>query len=194
MVRPLSVSPIGVTAAATARVPPGCSQWGETAPDWAGPRYSLAVRAGADLDSKALREAREARGLTQHQLARLIGVAGGERVARWERGASRPMPRLVHAMAEALEVSVGFLLAEERAGLTLRGLRVRSGLTAEQVATMSLMSADTYRHWRRATCVVLPRTRRWSGSRRASTFPSTTSWEPSTGSCDACAGELSTGY
>ncbi len=32
------------------------------------------MRAGAGLDPKALREAREARGLTQHQLARLIGA------------------------------------------------------------------------------------------------------------------------
>jgi len=146
-VRQLSVTPIGVTAAANSPSPSWLLTMGRNGSRWADPRYSRAVRAGADLDSKALREAREARGLTQHQLARLIGVAGGERIARWERGASRPMPRLVHAMAEALEVSVGFLLAEERTGLTLRGLRVRSGLTAEQVATMSLMSADTYRHW-----------------------------------------------
>ncbi|WP_425577343.1 helix-turn-helix domain-containing protein [Nocardioides endophyticus] len=44
------------------------------------------------LDPSVLRAAREEAGLTQHELARLVGVAGGERISRWELGASVPRP------------------------------------------------------------------------------------------------------
>ena len=44
------------------------------------------------IDPSALRTARESAGLTQHELARLVGAAGGERVSRWELGASVPRP------------------------------------------------------------------------------------------------------
>ena len=46
------------------------------------------------MDPGALRAARERAGLTQHQLARLVGVAGGERVSRWELGTSEPRPEI----------------------------------------------------------------------------------------------------
>ncbi len=38
------------------------------------------------IDPSELRAARESAGLTQHELARLVGAAGGERVSRWELG------------------------------------------------------------------------------------------------------------
>ena len=41
-------------------------------------------------------------GLTQHELARLIDVAGGERISRWELGSSAPRPEMLLRLAQAL--------------------------------------------------------------------------------------------
>jgi transcriptional regulator with XRE-family HTH domain len=51
------------------------------------------------LNPEALRAARVRAGLTQHELARLVGVAGGERVSRWELGTSRPRPEILRNRA-----------------------------------------------------------------------------------------------
>ncbi len=62
------------------------------------------------MDPAALRAARERAGLTQHQLARLVGVAGGERVSRWELGTSEPRPEILVRLAKVLDVAALDLL------------------------------------------------------------------------------------
>ena len=69
------------------------------------------MRRGPRLNPEALRAARVRAGLTQHELARLVGVAGGERVSRWELGTSRPRPEILLRVA---------------AGLSMRDLAVRA--------------------------------------------------------------------
>jgi len=62
------------------------------------------VRVESDVDPLALRDARIRMGLTQHELARLIDVAGGERISRWELGSSALRPEMLHRLAQALNV------------------------------------------------------------------------------------------
>jgi len=68
------------------------------------------VRVESGVDPLALRDARLRLGLTQHELARLIDVAGGERISRWGLGSSAPRAELRHRLAEALNVGVADLL------------------------------------------------------------------------------------
>lgn len=103
------------------------------------------------FDAAALRSAREAAGLTQHQLARLIDVAGGERVSRWELGLSVPRPLMVKRLAQALEVDPERLAPAALEALTLRALRVRAGLGAREVAAAAHVSEATYRRWEAGT-------------------------------------------
>ncbi len=56
------------------------------------------------IDPNALRAAREEAGLTQHELARLVGAAGGERISRWELGTSSPRPDFLVRLANALDI------------------------------------------------------------------------------------------
>jgi transcriptional regulator with XRE-family HTH domain len=87
------------------------------------------------IDVEALRAARESAGLTQSQLARIMDVAGGERVSQWERGEARPRsPKLLAAVARAIGVPARSLLVEPSDGLTLRWLRFAAGLSLEEVA------------------------------------------------------------
>ena len=81
------------------------------------------------INGPALRDAREAAGLTQADLARAIGVVGGERISMWERGLARPRnPRLLHAAAAAVGVPATFLLEASADGPTMRWLRFAAGL------------------------------------------------------------------
>lgn len=99
------------------------------------------------VDAQALRHARVRAGLTQHELARLIGVAGGERVSRWERGASAPRPEVLHRIAAVVDVRVSDLLVPAQGGPDLRRLRVLAGLSARQVAEQAHLSLPTYARW-----------------------------------------------
>ena len=56
------------------------------------------------VDPAALRAAREAAGLTQHELARLVGAAGGERISRWELGTSTPRPDFLARLSAVLNI------------------------------------------------------------------------------------------
>ena len=105
------------------------------------------VRMESGVDPDALRTARLRAGLTQHELARLIGVAGGERISRWELGTSTPRPQMLHRLAVALNVGADELL--ERAGgpPDLRRLRTSAGLSARTVAVRAHMSLPTYIRW-----------------------------------------------
>ena len=108
--------------------------------------YVQWVRSEPRIDARALRAARVAVGMSQDQLARVIGVAGGERISRWERGASTPRPEMVHRLAQALHVDPADLVAEgEARGLSR--LRVAAGLSARDVAGEAHVSESTYRRW-----------------------------------------------
>lgn len=96
------------------------------------------------MDVEALRAAREAVGLTQSQLARIIGVAGGERVSQWERGEARPRsPKLLADLAAAVGVSARSLLLDPPDGPTLRWLRFAAGLSLDEVAEQTHFSSTT---------------------------------------------------
>ncbi len=99
------------------------------------------------VDADALRQARERAGLTQHGLARLVGVAGGERVSRWERGASDPRPETLQRIAKVLHVDIQRLLTPADGDADLRRLRVLAGLSARQVSERTHVSVPTYARW-----------------------------------------------
>lgn len=109
------------------------------------------------IDGAALRAARVRAGLTQHELAREVGVAGGERVSMWERGEARPRsPRLLHAVARALGVPVTTLLRAPEGGPSLRWLRLVAGLSVGEVAQAAHLSAATLKRWESQGCRRLP--------------------------------------
>jgi transcriptional regulator with XRE-family HTH domain len=95
---------------------------------------------------EAILNARSSRGLTQHQLARAVGIAGGERVSEWERGVTQPRARLIPQLAGALGVPPKELLSLP-AGVDLRALRLIAGRSAPDVATAVNVSVHTYLRW-----------------------------------------------
>lgn len=98
------------------------------------------------VDGDALFRARSVRGLTQGQLARMVDVAGGERVSQWERGVRGPAVRLIPAVAAALGVSPLEFLAMSN-GVDLKALRLASGQTSREVAEQLHVSTATYLRW-----------------------------------------------
>ena len=84
--------------------------------------------------------------LTQHELARLIDVAGGERISRWELGSSAPRPEILHRLAQVLNVPTADLL-EPGGPADLRRLRTSAGLSARTLAARAHMSVPTYVRW-----------------------------------------------
>lgn len=99
------------------------------------------------IDGRALRAARERAGLTQHQLARLLGVAGGERVSTWERGSADPTPATLRRAATELKVPLVDLVWFDGEVPDLRALRLRAGLDATSVAEAASVSPKTYWRW-----------------------------------------------
>jgi len=104
------------------------------------------MRAESGVDPAALRGARLRSGLTQHELARLIDVAGGERISRWELGSSAPRPEILRRLARALNVGAADLL-ESGGPADLRRLRTSAGLSARTLAARAHMSVPTYVRW-----------------------------------------------
>ncbi len=96
----------------------------------------------AQVDAAALRRARTERGLTQAELANILGVAGGERVSAWERGVNQPDVRLVPVLASALGVEPAALLGRPQSAL--RELRWTAGLTARELGAALHVSRNTY--------------------------------------------------
>ncbi len=80
----------------------------------------------------ALRELRQAAGLSQEDLASLAGCAPSA-VGTWESGRYGPQPRHAIALAEALGVSIHDLITFEAADAALRDLRAWAGLTQTEV-------------------------------------------------------------
>jgi transcriptional regulator with XRE-family HTH domain len=93
--------------------------------------------------------------LTQHELARLIDVAGGERISRWELGSSAPRPEMLRRLAQALNVGVADLL-DAGGPADLRRLRTSAGLSASTLAARAHMSAPTYIRWESGRTKRLP--------------------------------------
>lgn len=104
-------------------------------------------RHAAPFDGEALREARLKQGLTQHELARLVDVAGGERISRWELGATRPRAVMISRLASALKVSVADLVPSDDATTGLRELRTRAGLSPSELAKAAHTSVSTVQRW-----------------------------------------------
>ncbi len=113
------------------------------------------MRTESGVDPKALRAARLRAGLTQHELARLIDVAGGERISRWELGSSAPRPEILHRLAQALNVDAADLL-EAGGPADLRRLRTSAGLSARTLAARAHISAPTYIRWESGRTKRLP--------------------------------------
>lgn len=101
----------------------------------------------APFDGAALRAARLRRGLTQHQLAQQLGVAGGERVSRWELGATRPRAATIARLAVLLDVGVDELVPAGGVDSGLRALRTRTGLTAAELAEAAHVSISSVQRW-----------------------------------------------
>ncbi len=108
------------------------------------------------VDPTALRAARERLGLTQHQLARLVGVAGGERISRWELGLDEPRPDSMARLARVLNAQVIELLDVDPERRDLRALRYCAGLSAGEVAAAAHISARSYARWESGSWVRQP--------------------------------------
>ncbi len=105
------------------------------------------VLMSSGVDPAALRSARERLGLTQQQLARLIGVAGGERISRWELGLDEPRPGSLARLARVLHAPVVDLLDVEPQCRDLRALRYCAGLSAAEAAAAAHISLRSYQRW-----------------------------------------------
>ena len=108
------------------------------------------------IDPSALRTARECAGLTQHELARLVGAAGGERVSRWELGTSVPRPDFLVKLARALDIPAMRLIHVDGEVPDLRALRLQAGLTVPELAARTNLSAPTYSWWEQGRATRLP--------------------------------------
>lgn len=94
--------------------------------------------------------------MTQSELAREIGVAGGERVWRYEHGLSQPRPDLLVRLAEALDLDPRQLVRPASQVPDLRALRLAAGLDAYEVVADIHMSLPTYRKWEQGRWRRLP--------------------------------------
>lgn len=92
------------------------------------------------IDPSALRAARKALGLTQNQVARLVGVAGGERISRWELGLDEPRPDSWARLALVLRASIVEMLGVDPERLDLRALRYFAGLSVGEMAAAAHVS------------------------------------------------------
>jgi transcriptional regulator with XRE-family HTH domain len=108
------------------------------------------------IDPNALRAAREKAGLTQHELARLVGAAGGERISRWELGTSTPRPDFLVRLAKALDIPTLRLIPLDGDVPDLRALRLQAGLTVPELATSVNVAVPSYYAWEQGRWSRLP--------------------------------------
>lgn len=99
------------------------------------------------VDPSALRAARERAGLTQHELARVVGAAGGERISRWELGTSAPRPDFLVKLAKALDMPTVRLIRLDGDVPDLKALRLQAGLTVPAMAAAANVAVPTYYAW-----------------------------------------------
>lgn len=105
------------------------------------------MRGTSVLDAQALRRARERAGLTQHELARRVGVVGAGRVSRWEVGGVTPRPETLRRLAEVLGVEATDLLVPMDGGTDFRRLRVLCAQRPQAFAGAMHMSSATLLRW-----------------------------------------------
>ncbi len=110
----------------------------------------------SSVNPTALRAARERLGLTQHQLARLVGVAGGERISRWELGIDEPRPDSLARLARVLDAPVVELLDVDPECRDLKVLRYCAGLRVGDVAAAAHVSVRSYERWESGSWVRPP--------------------------------------
>lgn len=108
-------------------------------------QYDPRVLGHSPFRGAALRHAREKAGLTQHQLAHRIGVAGEERVSRWELGTSTPQPATLSRLAKALGIRMADLLDDADGPADLRVLRLEAGFSSPgDCASCAAGGSDLY--------------------------------------------------
>ncbi len=100
----------------------------------------------ARLDGEALQRARLAKGLTHHQLARIVHLDAGERILAFERGTVEPNARIIVALAGPLTVEPMQLLLLPN-GVDLEALRLASGQGPAEVAHAVHVSLRMYLKW-----------------------------------------------
>lgn len=101
--------------------------------------------AGARLSGGELARFRRDAGLSQVDLASCLGVSSA-RVSEWERGdVTRPHPRQLLAIANAVGVDALQLLDCDRADPPLVALRLRAGLSLHDVAESTTLPYSNYR-------------------------------------------------
>ena len=101
------------------------------------------------VDGASLRAARIRAGLTQHQLARLIDVAGGERISLWELGTSAPRAETLPKLAKALAVPIAEMLPERDGPPDFQRLRLLAGYSQQSIAERIHVSKATVARWDR---------------------------------------------
>lgn len=95
-----------------------------------------------------LRTARLAAGLTQAELAQLVGVADGTRVAAWERGRSTPRPLTLVKLRKVLDLSYpDEPRPQAPLAATLRELRLARNMTTEELADLLQVHETTVVRW-----------------------------------------------
>ena len=100
------------------------------------------------LDPGKLRRLREQQGLTQEDLARLIGRKRTT-IAQWETSNRGITPTNLAALAQALKVAVEDLTRSPAAPEGIGGLRRQRGLSQQQVAARLGVSPATYGRFER---------------------------------------------
>lgn len=90
-------------------------------------------------------------GYSQSELARMLRVAGQQRVVNWEQGRETPRPEYVAKLAKLLSVSPFELLGADRGSADLPTLRIAHGMAAYEVAARLGVSRPTYSRLERGT-------------------------------------------
>jgi len=100
----------------------------------------------ARIDGAALRRARLAAGMTQADLAKVLGVAGPERISSWEHETNQPHVNQIPVLAKLLSVSPDVLLVGDSRN-RLRVLRWEAGLSLDELADELHVGRNTYQRW-----------------------------------------------
>lgn len=101
----------------------------------------------------AIRDARVSAGLTQHQLAREVGIAGGERVSKWELGTAVPRLEVLAKVARVVDVDIQVLLAPGFRLVGVARLRAAQLLSVSEAARRCHVSIATYERWERGRTI-----------------------------------------
>jgi len=109
------------------------------------PGIEVAVaRAGVqNYSAAALRRQRNRRKLSLRQLSLLSGV-GAATISAWEAGRRAPSPRLLAAVADALEITVADLVPVPDRRIVLADLRHQTGLSQRAAAEAAGLTQSMY--------------------------------------------------